>query len=283
VGDPNSRTIAMKRNFYGILRVVESYPDDAANHVRYLYHGQTLHGFQLMGSAVRQGILTSYFTEKSGIARAITNHPRYSDVNPAKKQMRVGIVGLGAGTPAAYGRYGDYYRIYEINPAMNEIAGSGHGYFRFVPDSKAEVDVIIGDARISMENEAPQQFDVLALDAFSGDAPPVHLLTKEAFGVYMRHIREGGIIAVHVTNRYLNFRPLILKIAEELDLEKLLISSWGDDGITYYTDWFLLAKDKGVLQQSSFRSYAESPPDFETLESANIWTDDYSNLYQLLL
>ncbi|MFC1892235.1 spermidine synthase, partial [Thermodesulfobacteriota bacterium] len=261
---------------------VETDPEDLENHIRYLYHGQTLHGFQFMGSDHYRKIITTYFTEKSGIARAITNHPRYSERNPHGEQMRVGVVGLGAGTLAAYGKEGDYYRIYEINPAMAEVAASEKGYFRFVPDSKAEVDVIMGDARISMENEEPQQFDVLALDAFSGDAPPVHLLTREAFSLYMKHIREGGIIAVHITNRYLNFKPLIWNIAKEMDLERVLITSWGDDWITYYTDWFLLAKDKGVLQQNVFTADAIPEPDPETLKSTTIWSDDYSNLYQLL-
>lgn len=282
MGDSNSKTIAMNRNFYGILRVVESYPGDVENHIRYLYHGQTLHGFQFMGSDYYKSIITTYFTEKSGIAMAITNHPRQNMNNSLGEQMRVGIVGLGAGTLAAYGKEGDYYRIYEINPAMAEVAASEKGYFRFVPESKAEVDVILGDARISMENEEPQKFDVLALDAFSGDAPPVHLLTKEAFEMYLQHIREDGIIAVHITNRYLNFKPLIWKIAEELDLEKVLISSWGDDWITYYTDWYLLAKDKGVLQKYVFTSNAAPQPDPEKLESTTVWSDDYSNLYQLL-
>ena len=194
----------------------------------------------------------------------------------------MGIVGLGAGTLAAYGREGDYYRIYEIDPAMCEVAASENGYFTFVKDSKAMIDIILGDARISMENEDSQQFDVLALDAFSGDAPPVHLLTKEAFEEYLRHMREDGIIAVHITNRYLNFRPLIWKIAEELDLERVLISNWGDECVSYYTDWLLLSKAKHVLQQKAFTYYAAHPPDYNKLESTTIWTDDYSNLYQLL-
>ncbi|MBW1861183.1 MAG: fused MFS/spermidine synthase [Deltaproteobacteria bacterium] len=120
------------------------------------------------------------------------------------------------GTLAAYGHKGDYYRIYEINPAMVEFAASEEGYFRFVPECRAKIDVVIGDARISMEREESQQFDILALDAFSGDASPVHLLTKEAFSIYMRHMREGGIIAVHITNRYIDFKPLIWKLADPL-------------------------------------------------------------------
>ena len=282
MGDANEKTIAINRNFYGILRVVETYPNDEANHIRYLYHGQTLHGFQFMSTEYYRSIITTYFTKESGIAKAITNHPRYNLTIPRKEQMRVGIVGLGAGTLAGYGKEGDYYRIYEINPAMADVAASENGYFRYVPDSKAEVDVIMGDARISMENEEPQRFDVLALDAFSGDAPPVHLLTREAFGLYLQHIREGGIIAVHITNRYLNFKPLIWNIAEEMGLEKVLISSWGDDWITYYTDWFLLAKDKNVLNKYVFTSKAAPLIDAESLENTTIWTDDYSNLYQLL-
>ncbi|MBW1767459.1 MAG: ferrichrome ABC transporter permease [Deltaproteobacteria bacterium] len=283
MGDPNVKTIAMQRNFYGILRVVETDSYDPERHRRDLYHGQTLHGFQYMGSDSYRRMVTSYFTASSGIGRAIVNHPRYRAYNPHGEQLRVGFVGLGAGTLAAYGRVGDYYRIYEINPAMAELAASDEGYFSYVPDCGAKTDVVLGDARISMENEEDQRFDILALDAFSGDAPPVHLLTKEAFKIYLRHIREGGIIAVHITNRYIDFRPLVWKIADEFGLEGVHISVSADQNTAYGTDWMLLTKEKELFQQPVFSYDAVPRPTGEELDSIRMWTDDYSNLYQLLM
>ena len=282
MGDPNEKTIAINRNFYGILRVVEVIPEDIGYDTRYLYHGQTMHGFQLMGNDYFRRTITSYFTSQSGIARAINNHPRYRAYDSPNLQLRVGIVGLGAGTLAAYGREGDYYRIYEINPAMVEVAASEQGFFRFVPDSRAEVEVVLGDARISLEHEENQQFDILALDAFSGDAPPIHCLTREAFNIYMGHMREGGIIAVHITNRYINFKPLIWKIADEFGLERVHIGAWGEERHAYGTDWILLSKDKEIFQQRVFMEASVDPPEHEEIDSIRVWTDDYSNLYQLL-
>ena len=281
--NPDESILAIRRNFYGILRVLELSPQYMEEHSRYLYHGQTIHGFQLMGKIHYLRKPTSYFTASSGIARAITNHPRYIYSNPRNQQLRVGVVGLGAGTLAVYGRKSDYYCIYEINPAMVELAASEEGYFRFVPDSRAEVDIVTGDARISMEHEESQQFDVLALDAFSGDAPPTHLLTREAFSVYMRHMREGGIIGINITNRYINFRPLIWKLAGELGFERLLIKAYAGDNLAYDNDWILLTKDEKVFQTRALMVDASPPLDDKEFESIRLWTDDYSNLYQLLM
>jgi len=283
MGDPGETTIAINRNFYGILRVVELYPDNPISHQRYLYHGQTLHGYQYTADTYYRKMPTTYYTESSGVARAIRNHPRYKAYNPHSKQLRVGIVGLGAGTLAIYGREIDYYRIYEINPAMVRLSASEEGYFSFVSDSKAEIDIVIGDARISMEHEESQKFDILALDAFSGDAPPIHLLTREAFSIYMRHMRQGGVIAVHITNRYIDFIPLIWKLADEFDLERTLIGAWEDESFAYGNDWILLTKDKEFFKQSGFLDADDSPPEEEDFKSIQIWTDDYSNLYQVLM
>ena len=281
MGDPNEKTIAIHRNFYGILRVVETYPLEPQNHQRYLYHGQTLHGYQYADDDHYRELPTTYYTKTSGVGVAIVNHPRHKIYNPQHDQ-RVGIVGLGAGTLAVYGRKGDYYRIYEINPAIAELSASEKSYFSYVPECRAEIDVVIGDARISMEHERAQQFDVLALDAFSGDAPPTHLLTQEAFHIYISHMREGGIIAVHITNRYIDFKPLIWKIADELGLERILISAGEYDYLAYDNDWILLTRDKDLFKRYPFINRAESPPDKDEVDSIRIWTDYYSNIYQLL-
>ena len=135
----------------------------------------------------------------------------------AKKQkkgaIRVGVVGLGTGTIAAYGRLGDYYRYYEINPLVPPIT---RGQFFFVPDCPAKLDIAMGDARLSLEREAPENFDVLAVDAFSSDAIPVHLLTKEAMQLYFRHLRPDGVLAVHISNRYLDLQPVVEGEAQSL-------------------------------------------------------------------
>ena len=126
---------------------------------------------------------------------------------------RAGVIGLGVGTLAAYGRAGDSFRFYELNPAVIQVAST---YFRFLNESAAATEVVAGDGRLALEREPPQNFDVLILDAFSGDSIPVHLLTRQAFEVYFRHLRPGGIVAVHVTNRYLDLAPVVDALAAAL-------------------------------------------------------------------
>ena len=282
VGDPDANILAMRRNFYGVLRVTEAGSYGQSDYRRLLYHAQTLHGFQLQQDEAHRRMPTTYYGKRSGIGLCITNHPRYQSAEPCNRQMRVGVVGLGAGTVAAYGRSGDYYRFYEINPAMVELAATGGGYFSFVADCRAEVDIVLGDARASLESEDPQDFDVLALDAFNGDAPPVHLLTKEAFDIYTRHVRSGGIIAVHITNRYLDFRPVIWQLADEFGLDGVRISSDADNDCLYAADWILLTRDEEFLRLETIVKASTSRIAQEEIDPVRIWTDDYSNLCQLL-
>ena len=152
------------------------------------------------------------------------NHPRRFEPDPRDRSLRVGAIGLGAGTIAAYGEPGDYIRFYEINPAVTEIATDENGYFTYLRDSRARIEVVPGDARLSMERELangnPQAFDVLVLDAFAGDAIPVHLLTIEAFAIYLRELNADGVIAIHVTNRYLDLRPVIRENSRSLWIER---------------------------------------------------------------
>ena len=155
---------------------------------RTLVHGTITHGLQYMAKE-RRRLHTTYYGSASGVGIAIEN-TRHS-------AQRVGMIGLGTGTIASYGRAGDYYRIYEINPLVLEVA---RREFTYLLDCPAKVDVVLGDARLSLEREPSQQFDVLAVDAFSGDAIPVHLLTLETFRLYFRHLRPDGILAVHVSN-----------------------------------------------------------------------------------
>jgi hypothetical protein len=193
------------------------------------------------------------------------------------------VVGLGVGTLAAYGNPGDYIRFYEINPEVTRIANDAR-YFSFLKDCRAKLDVIPGDARLSMENELnggqPQDFNLLSIDAFSGDAIPVHLLTEEAFQIYLKEIRRDGIIAVHITNTYFDLQPVLKRIAERFKLHYVLLHNDGDGGVTTYTDWVLLSPDPTILDSlpaptGGMRSAALKP-------DLALWTDDYSNLLWVL-
>ena len=273
----------MRRNFYGILRIEQFNPLDPTKKQNALFHGQTIHGFQFLHNEKSRRLPTSYYTENSGIGLAITHHSHYNNSSDdLDHNMRVGLIGLGVGTLAVYGREGDYYRFYEINPAIIELATSRDGYFSYVSDCKAKVDIVLGDARISLENEQPQQFDILALDAFCGDTPPIHLLTEQAFHIYLRHIRDGGVIAIHISNRYLNFRPILWKIADKLGLAAADIISQPNNDLSCEADWFLLTKDKSFLTQKHIVDASTPRIAAEELDSIQIWTDDYSNLFQLL-
>jgi len=279
---PDYNVIEMRRNFYGTLRVVKADLNDQGAYVHMLFNGETLHGVQYRHDDHHRRVPTLYYGPDSGVALAIMNHPRYRTKGVLRSQMRVGIAGLGAGTVARYGRGGDYYRIYEINPAIVELAAYSDSHFSFVADSKADVDIVVGDARISMEREEPQSFDILVLDAFSGDAIPTHLLTREAFDTYLRHIRTGGIIAVHISNRYLDFQPIMWKLADEMGLWTVTIRSHSRDSLSYDTDWILLTKDEDLLLNRNIANASSPRIAGKDLDYVRTWTDDYSDLFQLL-
>lgn len=207
-GDRDNGVVRSTRNFYGVLQVTES--PWGTN----LVHGRILHGFQFRHPAF-QKLPTTYYGEEAGVGLALT-HLREG------KPKRVGAVGLGVGTVATYGKPGDYFRFYEINPTVLEIANNDFSYLK---DSAATTEVILGDARISMERESSQQFDVLVLDAFSGDSIPTHLLTKEAFDVYLRHLSADGVIAVHISNKHVNLEPVIRRLGAELHLPCSIVAS----------------------------------------------------------
>jgi len=257
----------LARNFYGVLKVEDS--GDGAEAMRVLSHGTIIHGKQFLAPE-RRGWPTTYYGRQSGIGLAIAEAGRHGPV-------RVGVVGLGTGTLAAYGRPGDVFRIYEINPKVIELARTEFG---FLGDSKARVEIAPGDARLSLEREPAQNFDVLALDAFSSDSIPVHLLTAEAFGVYLRHLRPGGILAVHISNRYLDLAPVIEQAARRYSLEARLVANEDDDDAgVYQSDWILLGASASVLEAGPLKQAAEKIP---AGRGASLWTDDYSNLYRIL-
>ena len=201
-------TLMAKRNFYGSIRVEEFPAVEEGDTVRTLIHGTIDHGRQFLSSQRRRQP-TTYYGHQSGIGLTLDN------MGPSP--VRVGVIGLGTGTLAAYGRPGDYYCFYEINPLVVEVA---RNYFTFLSDSRAEVKIVLGDGRLSLDGEPPQEFDVLALDAFSGDAIPVHLLSREAFQLYFRHLKPEGVLALHVTNRSLDLPPVVQKTAQEFNCRR---------------------------------------------------------------
>jgi len=273
--DAGKGTWFVTRNFYGLLRVVQN-PQDLSLK---LLHGRITHGFQFTDSA-RAGIPTSYYGRGSGIGLAIENHPG------RERGLRIGVVGMGVGTLAAYGRVNDTIRFYEINPAVPRLSRGPDPFFTYLARSPAHVEVAMGDARLSLEKELEQgesrRFDILALDAFSSDAIPVHLLTEEAFAVYLRHLRQpDGILAVHITNRYLDLVPVVHGFAETHGLASAMISSDEDEEGSYSSDWILLASTGEVLSREPIAG-ASTPWDPASARLVRPWTDDYSNLISLL-
>jgi len=259
----------MVRNFYGALKVSDWGSPGEPDFTRSLQHGTINHGEQFLSPARRRQP-TTYYAEESGIGLAIR------DRQLAPGPMRVGVIGLGAGTTAAYGRSGDYYRFYEINPLVRAIAETD---FTFLRDCPCRVEIAIGDARLSLEREAPENFDVLAVDAFSGDSIPVHLLTREAIQLYFRHLAPGGILAVHISNRYLDLRPVVDGISRAIGLSaRLVTNAEDDDRDVLRSEW--------VLVTARVPGFDENIENFsETIESTGkvrLWTDEYSNLFQIL-
>jgi spermidine synthase len=255
------------RNFYGMLRVTETRDPRGPYSFRKLLNGTITHGLQFLSPFLAK-TPTTYYSPKSGAGLAMEAVPRSS--------RRVGVVGLGAGTLAAYGRAGDYFRFYEINPLVVEVA---RREFTYLADCPAKVELALGDARISLEREPSRQFDVLALDAFSGDAIPMHLLTREAFEVYFRHLRPDGVLAVHVSNRYVELEPVVELAARALHKATLVVDSRADALGAYGARWVLLASTADAFA-SAVRVQAR--PARRLAQNLRLWTDDYSNVFQIL-
>ena len=261
-------TIHASRNFYGSLRVKQSRPDTDPDVNRRLVHGVIMHGEQYTHPAHRH-IVTSYYGESSGVGMAL------SRIHPV--EQRVGVIGLGAGTLAAYGQKGDYFRLYEINPKVIDIATH---YFYYLTESKAKVETALGDARLVLEREQPQQFDVLAVDAFSSDAIPVHLITREALQVFLKHIKPDGAVAFHVTNRYLRLAPVVKQLADEIGYEAILITDDAvDDKYLSRTDWVIVTKNRDFIHDADVKAKRTV---IEPIPGMRTWTDDFNNLFQIL-
>jgi hypothetical protein len=267
-------TLVEERNFYGALRVRESHVPPQAETVRTLLHGTIEHGTQWFAPQFRRNPTTYYATD-SGIGLAL----RFcrGGQNGDNGARNIGVVGLGAGTLAAYGKPGDRIRFYEINTAIRPIA---ENLFTYLRESGAQISFAEGDARISLTNEAPQNFDVLAIDAFSGDAIPIHLLTTQAMGVYERHLAPGGILAFHVSNQYLDLVPEILALADASRMEARLVDTPPqEDRGEYRATWVLVTNNTGFLAQPQVAAFARGIP---ATQGLRVWTDDYSSLLPLL-
>ncbi|HZD96164.1 MAG TPA: fused MFS/spermidine synthase, partial [Candidatus Sulfotelmatobacter sp.] len=262
-------TIVQVRSFYGAMRVLQQSSIEAGMY-RTLVHGTIQHGTQYFGSNEDRTSPTTYYVHDSGVGLAL-------DLCCQGKPRRVAVVGLGAGTLASYGKPGDVFRFYEIDPRVEVIAKNVFTYLR---ESKAKIEIVEGDARLSMEAEAPQQYDVIAVDAFSGDAIPVHLLTAEAIQLYRRHMKPGGILAFHISNNFLNLAPVVQKEADHAGLPAVMVSS-PDDEYTggYAADWVLITDNQGFLSLPLISSKAEK---IESNPGLRLWTDDYSSLLPLL-
>ncbi len=273
--DRRGELVTAARNFYGILRVYDRDVGTRESVVaRSLYHGSTVHGSQYVGDELR-ALPTTYYGIDSGVGLTIA---ALRSVREEPGGLRIGGIGLGAGTIAAHGREADHFCFYEIDPDVVRIAEE---HFFYLAESAAAVETVVGDARALLDQELsdgrPGRFDLLVVDAFSGDAIPVHLLTREAFELYVHHLAPSGTIAVHVSNRHLDLQPVLRRLAETLGYDALPLVSV-DDGLgAFAAEWVVLTADPRLV-----RSLAPVAADWSGPAVDRIWTDDYSSVFTAL-
>lgn len=276
--ESQNTALTVTRGFYGVLQVSTELAG-TDDEYRSLYHGRISHGRQYQNESYRR-LATTYYSLDSGVGAVFELLPARTNIPPAP--LHVGVVGLGVGTIATYAEPGDRFRLYEINPQVEDLARS---HFTYLADCAGEESVILGDARISLERELAegekQEFDVLFVDAFSGDSIPIHLLTREAFALYFEHLKPGGVLAVHITNLHLDLADPVRNLAREFGYEAYRVDHSPDlvDYHTYYSDWVLITKDEefiSALEASDFLSEWDREVPKEIL-----WTDDYSNLFEV--
>jgi hypothetical protein len=257
------------RSFYGTLRI-NSRTEADGGQFRSLYCSGTEHGRQNMAPARRRDPLT-YYGHQTGVGMVL-------DSLKSKLDAKVGVIGMGTATVACYAEPGQTYRFYELNPDVVRMATK---WFTFIADLEsrgAKYELAMGDARLSLEHEEPQHFDALLLDAFSGDSVPVHLLTREAFEIYQRHLNPNGIIVVHITNKYLNLAPVVERLAKEFGyLTTRQCIDPGDLPGHYQPDYLLLTKDADFIN-----AHPPAPPAYARDLEVPLWTDHAHNLFQIL-
>ncbi|MBN1909873.1 MAG: fused MFS/spermidine synthase [Pirellulales bacterium] len=278
--------LKQSRNFYGVLQVWEGRNTEADYDFRSLYHGRILHGFQFLDEGKTEWP-TSYYGLESGAGLAVRFHPRRGGDETHPKPLQIGVIGLGAGTMAAHGKPGDRIRFYEINQDVIQFSKE---YFTFLADSRArgaDVDVVLGDARISLERALaegrPEEFDVLVVDAFSSDSIPVHLLTHECCEIYWKHLKPDGILAIHISNRFLDLGPIVRGLANEFGHKNVMVDSKSEDDDPHGVDsatWVLVTSNDAFLESDPVRKARDAWPD--NAPAPIVWTDDFSNLFQVL-
>jgi hypothetical protein len=258
------------RNFYGVLRVRDNPAKQHYTARRVLIHGTISHGTQLLHPGSER-IATSYFGTGSGVSRAIR-------AKGEAGALRIGVLGLGAGVTAALARAGDTLHYYEINPLVAQIANRDFGFLRACPASK---QIFLGDGRLVLEGLPNEALDVFVIDAFSSDSIPVHLLTREAFAIYQRHLKPDAAMVLHITNRFLDLEPVVAQASAESGWTGVIVT---DDGAEedYYSpsDWVVLSRSAAIFTheefQDGFVDKLRRRPNFRP------WTDDYSNVIQIL-
>jgi predicted O-methyltransferase YrrM len=263
------------RNFYGSLRVKQAvqYPGAV---IRTLSNGSIQHGTQIFSPEMTKSP-TTYYAENSGVGIALRNCCQNSG---AGRPRKIGVIGLGAGTIAAYGQPGDQIRFYEINPAVAPIAHNLFTYIRDASQNGAQIAIVDGDARTSLAHEPPQNFDVLVIDAFSGDAIPLHLLTTEAVALYKQHLAPGGILAFHISNQHVDLEPEVVLLARAAGMKAMRVTSpINEERGEFAATWMLATENAAFFDQPEVFNRARRPDENPKLR---LWTDDYSSLLPIL-
>ncbi len=272
-------TIDVARNFYGALRITRvNIPGRPPLATHQLAHGFISHGFQFLDPVLSRQPC-SYYSTNSGCGLAMRLHPR----RVSGEDFHFGVLGLGAGTIASYARENETVRFYEINPAVIQFATGPEARFTYLKNCRGQATVIQGDARLALERELANRqtngFDILVMDAFSGDSVPVHLLTVEAFETYWSHMRdENGIIAVNISNRFLDFANLMAALAKRFEMQMVIVESRGDPPDRTPSRWCLFTRSRGFVSLAEVRRVAQP----QNPKAVAVWTDQFSNLFQLL-
>lgn len=282
--DAAYRTVDENRNFYGIVSVMHRAIGDPEENYTF-FSGHIQHGKQLADPAKRKTPLT-YYGEGSGCEAAIQYVQARQPGTPGDKRgSRIGVIGLGVGTIATYAREKDSIRLYEINPEVIRIAQDTR-WFHFLSDCPCKPEVVLGDARMQLERElretGSQQFDILVVDAFSGDSVPTHLLTREAFDVYLKHLKPDGLLVLHITNTHLDLYPVVSKLAAHFQMNQRRIYVPEDmDRMLYRNYYFIASRDQSFL--AAIPDQIEELPEYLRRErTVPMWTDEYTNLTSLL-
>jgi len=278
VAEYTSGVRVMVRNFYGVVRT-RDYTDPVP--FRVMYHGGINHGGQLLTPSGARTPST-YFGPTSGYGRALASLRAFHNEGP----LRVGVVGLGAGAIAAYSRKGDTFRFYEIDPQVAAVALSDFSFLSAARDAGTQIEIALGDGRLTLERETPRQFDLLAIDAFSGGSIPMHLLTREAMAAYVRHLAPDGVIVFQATNRYVSIAPVVERLAAGVGMQAVLVSDEPDNanstGADYWlssTDQIIVSRNRALLASEKIKSAAEPLAENPAFR---VWTDDFYNLLGVL-